>query len=122
MWSIEGQLVVAEYFVKKYERGSEHYQKIARKLAMYVASNNVAISVVENEDFISLIGALDSRYSLPVRTVLNKEIEKPVLVIIEKVSKCIGEARTVHLCVDIWTKKRHDCILLGNQCAFFLLA
>ena len=102
---LKDQPVIAECFVKKYERGSERYQKITRKLAMYVASNNVAISVVENEDFMSLIGALDSRYGLPGRTALNKEIDKLVLEMNEKVSKYISEAKTVHLCADIWTKK-----------------
>ena len=62
---LKDQPVIAECFVKKYETGSECYQKIIHKLAMYVASNNIAISVVKNEDLKSLIGALDSRYGLP---------------------------------------------------------
>ena len=99
---LKDQPVIAECFVKKYERGSERYQKITHKLAMYVASNNVA---VKNEDFMSLFGDLDSRYGLPGRTALNKEIDKLVLEMNEKVSKYISEAKTVHLCADIWTKK-----------------
>ena len=102
---LKDQPVIAECFVKKYERGSEHCQKITRKLAMYVASNNVAISVVENEDFISLIGALDSRYGLPGRTALNKETDKLVLEMNEKVI----------LASILVKQKQCICVLISGQ-------
>jgi len=64
--------MIAECFIKKYERGSKRHKKITHKLAMYIAANNVAVSVVENSDFRSLIGALDSRYSLSGQSSVSK--------------------------------------------------
>ena len=67
------QLTISEALQGKceYDRNSEWYKNITKKLAVFVGS-----SIVENVKFQQFIKSLDSRYPLPSRTLLGKELDK----------------------------------------------
>ncbi len=64
---------------KKYDKESERYRFITRKLALFVGGTNVANSIVDNAIFRSLLEGLDSRYQVPGRTLIGKEIDNLVI-------------------------------------------
>ncbi len=89
----------------KYDKESQRYQFITRKLALFVGGTNVANSIVENVFFQSLLEALDSRYPIPGRTLIGKEIDKVVIDMKAKIEVFLSQSNKVSLCADIWTKK-----------------
>ena len=66
-------------FQRKYNRVSKKYLDITRKMAIFVGSCSVPNSIVENDEFRSLVEALDSRYHVPGRTKITKEIDQVLL-------------------------------------------
>ena len=86
---------------KQYRKESEKYQSITLKLAIFVGSNNVANSIVESAEFKELVHTLDSRYKVPGRKALNREMEKVLIEIKAKASTFIQEAAKVSICADI---------------------
>lgn len=72
------QLSLAESFKGKspYDKKSERYLTITKHVAIFIGSSNVPNSIVENAEFKSLIEVLDSRYPLPGRTLIGKELDK----------------------------------------------
>lgn len=50
---------------RKYGYGSEKYQCITKKLAIFIGSTNTPISIVEDDTFKSFTLSLDSRYDVP---------------------------------------------------------
>ena len=55
---------------KHYVEGSDRYQQITRKLAIFIGGSNIANSVVESVEFRDLLLTLDSRYKVPQRTAI----------------------------------------------------
>lgn len=56
---------------KKYNKESDRYKRISRKLAVFVAVDNVANSIVDSEEFRDLIAELDDRYLSPIQLLLQ---------------------------------------------------
>ena len=109
----------AAAMVTHYDRSSHRYQLITRKLAIFVGCTNVANSLVENEEFQSLIQKLDPRYKVPGRATVGKEIDKVMFDVKDCIQKVLADARKVSLCTDIWTKKGLTLSYLGLTAHFF---
>ena len=90
---------------KKYEKGSMQYQLITRKLAIFIASSNAPNSLVENEEFRSLIQTLDYRYDVPPRAQIGHEIDQILLELKGNFQSYLVKAQKVNICADVWTKK-----------------
>lgn len=114
-----GQMTLGESFQRKYEKGSERYQFITRRLAFFVGSTNVANRIVEDAAFQSLLETLDAKYSIPGRAAIGKEIDKLLLDMKLKVEASLAEARKISLCADIWSKKGMSSSYLGMTAHFF---
>ena len=115
------QLTVAESFKGKpaYSPTSERYLMITRQLAIFVGGTNVPNSIVENEAFMSFVKSLDSRYPVPGRALISKEIDKVVITLKQNMLALMSQARKIALCADIWSKKGLTSSYLGVTAHFF---
>ena len=104
---------------KHYKNESERYLMITRKLAVFVGSSNVAKRVVETAEFRYLLHVLDSRYKVPGRAVITKEVEKVLIEIKARASTFLQEASKVSICADIWSKRGLTASFLGITAHFF---
>ena len=62
---------------------------------------SVVKSLLENEEFQSLIQTFDPRYKVPRRAAVSKEIDKVMFDMKACVQSFLGDARKVSLCADI---------------------
>ena len=67
-----------------YDRSSEHYLKITKKLAIFIGSTKVPNNIIGNPGFRAFVKILDSRYPAPGRTLISKELDK-VLVTLKQI-------------------------------------
>lgn len=104
---------------KHYKKESERYTMITRKLAVFVGSSNVANRVVETAEFRDLLHVLDSRYKVPGRAVITREVEKILIEIKARASTFLQEASKVSICADIWSKRGLTASFLGITAHFF---
>ena len=81
---------------------------ITQKLAIFIASSSVPNSIVENEEFRSLILTLDPQYQVPSRTLISVEIDRVLLDLKEKIQLYLMDAQKVSRCVD---QEGHDYFL-----------
>lgn len=104
---------------KPFGKLSPEYKKLFRKLTVFIASTNTPYSIVENEEFRSLMEAAEPRFQLPGRAVVMKE----VICLVEEVKSVIQgylhHACKIHLCTDIWSKKGLSSSYLGITAHFF---
>ena len=115
------QLTVAESFQGKpaYLKTSERYLTITRQLAIFIGGTNVPNSIVENEAFKSFVKSLDSRYPVPGRALISKELDKVVITLKQNMQALMSQARKVALCADIWSKRGLTSSYLGVTAHFF---
>ena len=115
------QLTVAESFKGKpvYPTTSERYLTITKQLAIFIGSTNVPNSIVENEAFKSFVKSLDSRYPVPGRAVIGKELDKVLVTLKQNIHVLMSQARKIALCADIWSKKGLTSSYLGVTAHFF---
>ena len=71
---------------------------------MFIGSTNISNSIVENEEFWLLVKVLDSRYPMPGRTLIGKELDKVLATLKHNMEGFLSEARRVSLCGDIWSE------------------
>ena len=78
---VSQQLTLAESIRPKnaYGKESDRYKLITKKLAIFIGSTNAAYNMVENLEFKDFLHAMDSRYTVPGRAAVGKEIEKVVI-------------------------------------------
>ena len=119
--SVGKQITVIESFKGKsqYDKSSQRYLHITKQLAIFIGSTNVPNSIVEDAEFRSLIKVLDSRYPMPSRTLIGKELDKVLATLKGNVAGFLSEARKVSLCADIWSKKGLSSSYLGVTAHFF---
>lgn len=66
----------------------------------------MAISLVDNTEFRSLLGELHPRYPVPGRNLVGKRLDK---LISEMKGNILSTAQRLSLCADIWSKDHHKC-------------
>ena len=111
-----GEIVKSQ---RKYEKESLKYQTITEKLAIFVASSSVPHSIVENDEFRSLILTLDPRYQVPSRTLISVETDRLLLALKGKIQSYLIDAQKVSICADVWTKKGMTTSYLGLTVHFY---
>ena len=118
---VSQQLTLAESLKSKtlYKKDSDKYRGISRKLAIFIASSNVSNSVVENLEFRDLLHTMDSRYQMPSRSAISKEIDKVLIELKAKIGSYLEEANKVSICADIWSKRGMSSSYLGITCHFY---
>ena len=84
-----------------YDRSSHCYQLITRTLPIFLGCTNVANSLVENEEFLSLIQTLDHRCEVPERASVGKEINQVMFDMKGCIQSVLADARKVSLCTGI---------------------
>ena len=110
------QKTLGESFGRKYDKESRKYQDITRKLAVFIGSCNVPNSLVENEEFRSLVQVLDPRYIMPGRARICREIDHVLSDLKGKIQEFVSYAQKI---TDIWTKKGMTSSYLGITGHFF---
>lgn len=109
-----GQISINEMLKpKKFAPDSEKYKRITRKMAIFIGSAPVSHSLVENDEFRELIGELEPRYVLPGRGGIRSDLFRLVSKLKTCIGKLISEARQIHFCCDIWSKKGMQEAFLG---------
>ena len=118
---VSHQLTLAESLKSKstYNKESDHYRQISRKLAIFIGSTNVATSIVENLEFKDFLHTMDSRYTVPGRVAIGKEIDKVVIELKAKISSFVLEANKISICADIWSKRDMTSSYLGVTGHFY---
>ena len=102
-----------------YSKDSARYRDITRKLAIFVGSCNVANRIVENLEFKDLLSTLDTRYQMPGRSSIHKELDKIMIELKAKICAYIQSASAVSICCDVWSKKGLTSSYLGIMAHFF---
>ena len=88
-----------------YQKQSEKYRVLTRKLAICVATINMANCTTECEEFREFVEGRDPRYTnMPRPTALNKEIDKVLFKLKQKITCLLQNARKIYLTADIWTE------------------
>ena len=104
---------------RKYSVDSEKHKLINKHLAIFIGSTDVLISLVENEEFKKFTQVLDSRYEMPGRTKIGKEITTIMIELKQVISIYLQKAKLVNICADIWTKKGMTASFLGITAHFY---
>ena len=115
------QLTLAETFKYRsaYSKDSHRHCLISKKLAIFIGSSNVPNSVVQNLEFKDLLYTVDSRYTIPGRAAMGRELNKVMIELKAKISSYLLEANKVSITADIWTKKGMSSSYLGVTGHFF---
>ena len=103
----------------KYDRDSQRYTSITKRLAVFVGATNTPNSIVENSEFQRFMESLDPRYPIPSRTLLNKELDKVMFDLKATIQTYMSMARKISLCTDIWSKRGLTSSYLGITAHFF---
>uniref|UniRef100_A0A1X7UUK8 BED-type domain-containing protein n=1 Tax=Amphimedon queenslandica TaxID=400682 RepID=A0A1X7UUK8_AMPQE len=104
---------------RKYSVSSERHKAITRQMAIFMGSNNVPLSLVENDEFKRLVSILDSRYEVPGRTKMGKDVSCVMSKLKEILFSLLEKARLKNICTDIWTKRGMTSSYLGVTVHFF---
>ena len=102
-----------------YGKESFKCKGVTRKLATFIGCANVATSLVESQEFRDLLHELDPRYVVPGRGAIRTELAKMLMSIKKNVSQDLENARKIHLCCDVWSKKGMSESFLGITAHFF---
>ena len=115
------QATIAEVLHRRtmYERDSDRYKKVTRRLAVFVGATNVANTIVDTPEFKELLLELDPRYPTPGRAAVSREIDKVLIQLKANVGTYIAQAKKVSICADIWTKKGMTASFMGVTAHFF---
>ena len=82
-----------------YQKQSKKYRVLTRKLAICVATTNMANSITEFREFVE---ELDPKYTnMPRRTALNNEIDKVLFELKQKITCLLQNARKINLTAAI---------------------
>ena len=98
---------------KMYEVHSVKQRSITKKMAIFVGSSNVALSLVENMEFRELICELDPRYQVPGRFKIGKDLDLIYSKLKRDLTESLNSAEKISLCADIWSKKGMSAAFLG---------
>ena len=99
------QQTLEETMPKLYPQDSRKAQSITKKLALFVGSTSVPLSLVECPEFQELLHEMDKQYKIPLRYKLGKEIDKLYGELKAKLSEVINNARRISICCDVWSKQ-----------------
>ena len=115
------QATIAQVLHKRtmYEKDSNCYKQVTRRLAMFVGATNVVNSIVENPEFRELLQELDPRYPPPSRAAMSQEIHKVLIELKANIGSYIAQAQKLGICADIWTKKGMTASFMGVTAHFF---
>ena len=115
------QTTIAQVLHKRtmYEKDSNRYKQVTRRLAMFVGVTNVANSIVENPEFRELLQELDPRYPPPSRAAVSREIDIVLIELKANIGSYIAQAQKLSICADIWTKKGMAASFMGVTAHFF---
>ena len=105
----------------RYTESSIQYKAITKNWPfLYVGSTNVALSLVENQEFRDLLLTLDKRYQVPSRKKISKEIDAVCVRMKTNIQSLPDKARKISLCVDIWSKPGMTASFLDVTSHFFV--
>lgn len=104
---------------KEYDKESDRYKLIIRKLAIFVGCTNVPNRIVESPEFRDLLITLDRRFVAPGRASISKELDKVMADLKAKIVNALKDSQRVSICADIWTKKGMSSSYLGITAHFF---
>ena len=116
---IQKSLIDIEQHKRKYEEESAKQKSITHKLAIFIGSSNVAISLVENTEFRKLISELNSRYQTPGRSKIGKEIDQIYSKLKHDITESLNLAEKISFCVDVWSKKGMSASFLGLTAHYY---
>jgi len=104
---------------KKYEPHNTKQKSITKKLVVFVGASNVPISLVENGEFKELLYELDSRYQVPGRFKIAKELDMLYSNMKIDLRESLSSAERISLCVDAWSKRGMSASFLGLTAHFY---
>ena len=78
---------------------------MTKKVAVFIGSTNVPLSLVENVEFKEMLYEFDKRYELSGRKKIGTELNAIVVELQQKIFSILEKARKINVCIDIWTKK-----------------
>ena len=90
---------------KEYDKESDRYKLITRKLAIFVGCTNVPNVIVKSPEFRDLLTTLDRHFVVPGRASISKELDKVMADLKAKIVNVLKDSQRVSICADIWTKK-----------------
>ena len=98
---------------KYYDKDSKKQLAITKKLAIFVGSTNVLLSLIDRPELRDLLAEMDQQYQVPHRKKLGEEIEKVYNGLKQRIQEILGRTRRCTFCSDIWSKKGMSASFLG---------
>lgn len=98
---------------KYYDKDSKKQLAITKKLAIFVGSTNVPLSLIDRPELRDLLAEMDQQYQVPHRKKLGEEIEKVYNGLKQRIQEILGRTRRCTFCSDIWSKKGMSASFLG---------
>lgn len=104
---VRGQATLQQAFAGRsvYDKSSDRYRFLSKKLALFIGCTNLPIRLVENDKLRGLIAALDPRYEVPGRTLANKHLDALMEELKGSIQQHLLAAQRISLCADVWSKK-----------------
>ena len=116
---VDSYAVSSKSSEKKLSRNSAMSVKIDRGLYFFLASCSVSHRLVELESFQYLFECLNPQYKLPCRKNVPKKIANLVQEMRQNVLAHIQQAKSVSICLDIWTQKGLKYSYVGITAHYF---
>lgn len=89
----------------KYNLDHSRQKLLDMTVAIFVGASNSPYSIVNNQDFRTMLQAFDPRYRIPGRFRLISLIDKILSVMKVAIQNDMASARKINICADIWSKK-----------------
>ena len=102
-----------------YDPQSSKQKCLTRKLALFIGTSNVPLNLVENVEFKELLQELDTRYQVPGRNKVGKELDSLYSQLKKKLLESLNSAEKISLCADIWSKKGMTASFLGLTAHYY---
>ncbi len=99
-----------------YPNDSKKQICITRKLALFVGSTNVLLSLVDCPEFRELLKEMDKQYNVPHRKKLGHEIDQVYEDLKQAICLVLENAKRISFCSDIWSKQGMTASFLGSNC------
>lgn len=88
-------------------------------IAQWIGRTGLPARIVEDEEFIQMMGSMDKKFNVPKRQKILNLIENMYMEEKGKIKRSLSQARRVTTGLDIWTKKGLTASFLGVSACYF---
>ena len=95
----------------KYKMDSKEQLVKEQTIVRWIGRTGLPLTTCENEDFIQMMETIEKKLTIPKKTKISNLVETEYEHERDKFKKRLAAARRVSIGLDMWTKKRTDCLI-----------